>query len=188
VRGRASATLGHSETSKWPEIVNLVRTERIGILAIQETHLGDAHLTDIDNLFQKSIVVLNSSDPERPTSSAGVAFVLNRAITNVEDYKFTVIIPGRAIALTTKWHNDEQLTMLNVYAPNHPNEHQEFWSTIRREWRTLHMPRLDFMLSDFNLVEDALDHAPVRDNDKDAVSALRNLRTELNLRDTWRHT
>ncbi|KAI0064248.1 DNase I-like protein, partial [Artomyces pyxidatus] len=187
VNGRSSTTLGHGETNKWTEIVNLVRTERIGILAVQETHLGATHVDGIENLFQKNILVLNSSDPTRPTSSAGVAFVLNRAITNIEDYTFTVIVPGRAIALTTKWHNDETLTMLNVYAPNHPNQHRAFWHAIRQEWRRLHMPRLDFMLGDFNLVEDALDRAPLRDDDEDAVAALRNLRTELNLRDTWRH-
>lgn len=31
---------------------------------------------------------------------------------------------GRALILKTRWHNNEELTILNIYAPNNPAEHQ----------------------------------------------------------------
>ncbi|KAI0054772.1 DNase I-like protein [Artomyces pyxidatus] len=134
------------------------------------------------------VLVLNSSLPTNPGASTGVAFVLNRWITNDNNYRFEVLIPGRAIALTTTWHNDEKLTMLNVYAPNHPNQHPAFWERLQQEWRQRNMPRLDFLMGDFNIVEDPLDRAPARFDDEAAITALREFRTELNIKDAWRHS
>ncbi|KAG1841799.1 hypothetical protein DFJ58DRAFT_718100 [Suillus subalutaceus] len=53
------------------------------------------------------MLVLNSSDPTRTGNSAGVAFVLNKEKINTSDAKMTTLIPGRAIALTIKWHGQK---------------------------------------------------------------------------------
>ncbi|KAH7918186.1 DNase I-like protein, partial [Leucogyrophana mollusca] len=187
VRGRASSTLGTDQLSKWTEIHQTVRDKKIGILCLQETHLMDPHEQQIDNLFSRRIKLINSQDPDRPGNSAGVAFVLNREITTPEDAIHTTIIPGRALAVSLKWHNDQTITILNVYAPNNPSEHQPFWERIRHTCDT-HNIHPDFLLGDFNLTEEAIDRAPARLDNEPARDALRDLRLQMNIQDGWRHT
>jgi len=139
-------------------------------------------------LFSRRLHVLNSCDPERPASSAGVAFILNKELTTTHNLDFTELIPGRAISLTTRWHNNQDITILNVYAPNNPQDHPGFWTTISRIWREKALPHIDFMMGDFNLTEDPIDRAPSRADNEQATDALRDLRTTLNLQDSWRHT
>lgn len=100
VKGRTSPTLEQSQTSKWVAINRTMRDQKIGILCIQETHLCPEHITQIDNLYARRLRVMNSSDPDRPGSSAGIAFVLNKEITNAENATMQVIIPGRAAVLS----------------------------------------------------------------------------------------
>ena len=91
MKGRATTSLGTSQISKWQEIYNLMKTKRIGILALQETHLKDEHVNMIHELYGKWIKVLNSS---LTGNTGGVAFVLNREIANTENTEMTTIIPG----------------------------------------------------------------------------------------------
>ncbi|KAG2037248.1 hypothetical protein BDR03DRAFT_934118 [Suillus americanus] len=119
--------------------------------------------------------MLNSSDPNCPGSSAGVAFVINKEIMNVSNAKMSVLIPGRAIALTIKWHEEKKIRILNIYTPNNHSEHQRFWNTVRSQWLLNGLGTLDFMM------------APSRPDNENAREALRNFKTSLNLQDTWRH-
>jgi hypothetical protein len=48
------------------------------------------------------------------------------------------------------------------------------------------MGSIDFMMGDFNLTEDPIDHAPMRLDNENAIDALRDLRNSLSLQDTWR--
>ncbi|KDQ56069.1 hypothetical protein JAAARDRAFT_132866, partial [Jaapia argillacea MUCL 33604] len=155
-------------------------------MALQETHLTDENIEQINRLFGRRLLVFNSSDAECPGASAGIAFVLNREITDTSSLSFHELIPGRAITLTTKWHNSEKMTILNVYAPNDYAAHPNFWKTIGDKCRTLSIRRPDLMMGDFNIVEEALDRAPARLDDPTATTALQDLRTALQLDDTWR--
>ncbi|KAG2049146.1 DNase I-like protein [Suillus hirtellus] len=185
---RASQHLGHSNISKWPIIQHIMREKKIGILCLQETHLNDEHETQIEALFSRRLKVINSKDPNCPGTSAGVAFVINQELTNADNTETFEIIQGRAIALTIKWHNNEKLTILNVYAPNNITQHPEFWEKINEKWQENNLPHPDFMLGNFNLTEDPLDRAPAKLDNENAISALRNLRNQLNVQDTWRET
>jgi len=71
-----------------------MRDQKIGVLCIQETHLCPEHQSQIESIYARRLLVLNSSDPSRPGSSAGVAFILNKEITNTSNAKLHVIIPG----------------------------------------------------------------------------------------------
>lgn len=108
-------------------------------------------------VYGRNLKLLNSSDLERTGASAGVALVLNRATTNVDDTQFTEIKPGHAIMITTKWHGTEALTILNIYAPNSPAHHPAFWEHITHEIAHRRLPKPDIVLGDFNLVEDTID-------------------------------
>ncbi|KIK37671.1 hypothetical protein CY34DRAFT_25938 [Suillus luteus UH-Slu-Lm8-n1] len=162
--------------------------EKISILCIQETHLAPDNKTQIDNLFSRRLQVLNSSDPTRPGNSMGVAFILNKEKLNIEDTKLTILIPGRAISLSLKWHNEHRINILHIYAPNNPQEHPTFWEEIKTAWRLNSLGQIDFMAGDFNITEDPLDRAPTRQDNIQAIEALRDFRSEFNIQDNWRHT
>ncbi|ETW82842.1 hypothetical protein HETIRDRAFT_426345 [Heterobasidion irregulare TC 32-1] len=184
MKGQAATTLGPSPISKWAEISNLMKKNRIGVLALQETHLMDKHLDEIHKLHGRQILVLNSS---MGTNMGGVAFVLNREITNTQNIEMTTIVPGQALLITLMWHQTSKVTLLNIYAPNDYESHPLFWDTIRTQILNTNA-RPDIMLGDFNLVEDPIDRAPARPDSEEATTALRKLRSALNLQDEWQHT
>jgi exonuclease III len=188
VRGRTSPNLGMSPISKWVAINRMMRDKKIGILCLQETHLSPEHQTQIETLYSRRLTILNSSDPTRPGSSAGVTFVLNNEITNTASAKMQVLIPGRATTLSVKWHDNKTINILNIYAPNNPNEHRTFWEKVKTEWSRLNDGTPDFMMGDFNITEDPIDRAPARLDNEAAIDALRDLRNTLKLQDTWRIT
>ncbi|KAG2738875.1 DNase I-like protein, partial [Suillus brevipes Sb2] len=163
-----------------------MREKKIGILCLQETHLDNQHETQIDTLYARRMKVINSKDPTRPSTSAGVAFVINRELTNTDNIETFELIPGRALVLKIKWHSNETLTILNIYAPNNLTQHPDFWERINAKWQEHNLPHPDFMLGDFNVTEDPLDRAPAKLDNENAISALRELRQNLNLQDTWR--
>ncbi|KAG1732699.1 Endonuclease/exonuclease/phosphatase, partial [Suillus occidentalis] len=188
MKGRTSQDLGHSNISKWSVIQHVMREKKIGVLCLQETHLTDEHEAQIDALYSRRLRVLNSRDPNRPGTSASIAFVINRELTNANNAESVEIIPGRVSALKYKWHNNKTLTILNIYTPNSPTQHPDFWGKINEKWHELHLPSPDFMLGDFNITEDLLDRAPAKLDNENAISALRDLRTHLNIQDSWRIT
>ncbi|KAG1722167.1 uncharacterized protein EDB91DRAFT_1240241 [Suillus paluster] len=119
-------------------------------------------------------MVLNTNDPTRPGNSAGVAFVLNKELTNTASAKMKTLIPGHAATLSLKWHNNENINILNVYAPNNTSEHPSFWEKVKTEWQRCDIGQIDLMAAPTHL-----------DNER-AIDALRDLRSALNMQDTWR--
>ncbi|KAG1797202.1 Endonuclease/exonuclease/phosphatase [Suillus variegatus] len=186
MKGRTSTHLEQNQISKWTTVNQTVRDKKIGVLCLQETHLTTDHHNQIDTLFSRHLRVLSTSDPIRPGNSAGIAFVLNKEITNTMDATMKVLIPGRAAVLSLKWHNNETINIMNIYAPNNANEHRNFWEKINSEWSRTHTGNIDFMVGDFNITEEPIDRAPARYDQESATEALRELRSTLNLQDTWR--
>lgn len=82
-----------------------------------------------------------------------------------------VLIPGRATTLSVKWHDNKTINILNIYAPNNPNEHRTFWEKVKTEWSRLNDRTLDFMMGDFNITEDPIDRAPARLDNEAAIDA-----------------
>jgi ribonuclease HI/exonuclease III len=188
MKGRNSVVDGVI-TSKWGDIENMMKTRRIGILAVQETHLTPEDVEDLMGLHQRRLIILNSADPERPTQSAGVAFVVNREVVHTDDIEVEVLIPGRAMLLGITWREGQRLTVLNVYAPNDKLAQIAFWDKLHDAWgggRARRKP--DFMMGDFNAVEDPIDRAPARRDDARVVNSMRDARTAMGLVDAWRHT
>ncbi|TFK51632.1 DNase I-like protein [Heliocybe sulcata] len=186
MRRRLFTTQGQAASSKWTNIHALVRDQRLGILTLQETHLTPTLVDDIHNLFGHCLLIFNSSDPNNPTSSAGVAFILNREVMSTSHSKVHEIIPSQALLLTTTWHNSASLSVLNVYAPNDYHQQTSFWETLEEYWSDHALPKPDFMLGDFNLVEDPIDRSPPRLDLSAPSVALQDLQLSLNLVDAWR--
>ncbi|KAL6297755.1 Endonuclease/exonuclease/phosphatase [Sparassis latifolia] len=164
-----------------------MKSEHIGILAIQEAHLDQQYVDRLHHLFGKCLNI-HFSAAAHTTNAQGVAIILNKEITNVLNVTATTIIPGRALFLTIPWHGNLNLKILNIYAPNGASENEHFWSDLQSAWEEKHLPPPDILLGDFNIVEDSLDRLPCHPDNASAVSALTDLHLKFNLQDGWRMT
>ena len=172
---------------KWSEINATMKKERIAILALQETHLDEQSLSDVNCLFGKRLVIHNSQDENNPRSTAGVAFTINKDLLVSQTLEIYELAKGRALALKTNWNNQEETLLLNVYAPNRRMDHRPFWDALESERQRLHLRKPDFILGDFNVTEDAMDRSPPKSDSERATDALRDLRLALDIQDQWRH-
>ncbi|KAH8982304.1 Endonuclease/exonuclease/phosphatase [Lactarius deliciosus] len=187
LNGYTAPAKNMTRIEKWSSIYQTINKNKIAILATQETHLNRELLQNINACFGKHLAVINSHSQTNPRSSAGIAFVINKSLINPKEISTYELIKGRAIALKLKWHENQEIILINVYAPNNKSEHQNFWEEIDSKHRAKILHRPDFMLGDFNLTEDAIDRCPARLDDVGAIEALRNLRQCLDLKDQWRH-
>ena len=180
IKGRMSGNI-----NKWQRIPQIMRDNRIGVMAIQEAHITNDVKTDFNNLFGNALLLIHSPNPETRIAR-GVAFVINKSLVRTDDIKLDTIVPGRALLLSTPWKNDTRLTFLNIYMPNAPVEAREFWTMVREGLRGISPAKPDVMLGDFNIVEDALDRIPCSPGDPQSTERLRSIRNEFNLIDGWR--
>lgn len=106
--------------NKWNALSYMIRDHKIGVLALQETHLTDEAVENLHRTYGERLQIYHSSAPDHPSQRAGVALVVNKAVSNVKEIKTTVIIPGRALMLQIPWHATLKPRILAVYAPNSP--------------------------------------------------------------------
>jgi hypothetical protein len=66
----------------WLHINQIIRDNRIGVLALQETHLSSADNDKLNTLFEKNLVIFSTIDPLHPGAN-GTAIVLNKRLVNV---------------------------------------------------------------------------------------------------------
>ena len=174
-------------TEKWSMVNHTIRKHKIAILALQETHLDERRASDIHTCFQKSFDLHYSSDPENPRASAGVAFLINKALITPKHVKVVALIPGRAVVLTIDWSEAVKTSILNIYAPVDRPSQPDFWNRIERRRRRARIPRPDFVIGDFNVTEDAIDRSPPHADDRAATDALRTIKHLWEIQDHWRH-
>ena len=186
ISGRGSFSQDHAN-NKWQALNQIVRNSKIGIMALQETHLDEALVERIHSIYGRRMRVYASAAP-RSINAQGVAFLLNREIVDVSEVKVTCLVPGRAIYMETKWHAEKYIHILNVYAPNARSENARFWTSVNEAMRQRRLRKPDVLLGDFNVTEDALDRLPARLDDESAVMALRELTESLGVVDGWRVT
>ena len=171
---------------KWSEINTTLKKDKIAILALQETHLDETATQNIQDLFGKRMVILNSQLERNLRSSAEVAFVINKDIIDVKETKINELIKGKALALLVKW-NDQETIIINVYTPNKRQDHKDFWEKVESEQAQAHTRKPDFVLGDFNVTEEAIDRMPPKPDSFEGSTAIREFRLSLELQDQWRH-
>ncbi|KAK0484216.1 hypothetical protein EDD18DRAFT_1311909 [Armillaria luteobubalina] len=88
-----------------------MRTKRIGIMIVGETHLNDEQRDAVEGMPRSHLRIIHSEDPESP-NARGVAIVLNKELTTMESIRAVEIIPGRVLLLETCWHGMEKLSIL----------------------------------------------------------------------------
>ena len=180
IKGRRSG-----DTDKWMSLPQIIRERKIGLLAVQETHLTDELADQFENLFGNTLLLKFSPDPNT-RNARGVAVVINKRIVKTQGIKETVIVPGRAMIITIPWHDDQHVKVLAIYAPNVPREIAEFWKSVQSKIDASPDLRPDVVMGDFNLVEDAIDRIPSKTDDQRATGALREFVMKHNLTDGWR--
>ena len=185
IKGRTSPHCGPGPISKWTAISRVLWEKKISIMCVQETHLDDTYVQQIESLFGHCLHLTYSKPTDDPTAQAGVAIIINKELMTPTEVSTTELIPGRALAVTIKWHNDQLLTVVNVYAPNSPYAHAPFWTQIQQRPQDHPFPP-DLLLGDFNLVEEPIDRAPTHTDHDIAIECLRDLRLDHNLIDAWR--
>jgi exonuclease III len=117
----------------------------------------------------------------------GIAIVLNREITNINDVQIHYLIQGKAILAKIPWHGTRTITVLGIYAPTESDEEKiNFWNKLTDLWLTTDLPVPDTMGGDFNLVADAIDRLPHRTDNEAVVAAYLRFTRMLRLIDRWR--
>ncbi len=171
---------------KWLCINQVVRDGRIAVLALQETHLTPERKDNLNALFGATMHILASYDPTNARGARGVAFALNKKLVNTDEATIVEIEAGRAAILAIPWSRGSKLRILNVYAPNDAGENQNFWERRADELDRRKYTRPDLLLGDFNIVEDAIDRLPPRQDAGEAVAQLQRFRIAAGLVDGWR--
>lgn len=187
INGLRTSTENNSEFRKWTEVNTTMKKERIVILAVQETHLDEPSMQEIHRAFGKRMEIHNSQPENNPRMSAGGAFVLNKELIRTDKVKTYELIKGRVIAMKLTWLNDEEATLINVYAPNRRGDHEDFWKDTLRKWEERHQGRPDFVLGDFNVTEEMIDRNPAKQDNTLVTKAIREFRLAMGICDQWRH-
>ncbi|KAI1781819.1 Endonuclease/exonuclease/phosphatase [Ganoderma leucocontextum] len=180
-------TVQNDCSEKWMRINQVVRENKIAILALQETHLTAERIESLNRVFASTLKIVGSPDPVNQTGARGVAFVLNTRLTGDLRVEHREVVPGRAIQIKYHWKNNTPLKLLNIYAPNAPRENDDFWKQLRGLWDQNPASKPDLMMGDFNLVESSDDRLPMHWDDQEATNALRDLRLVGDLTDGWRN-
>jgi exonuclease III len=132
------ATSLSQESHKWHRIHRMMDEQKIGILIVAETHMSAAQALEIEDSFlSRRLKLFNSEFPDKPFMK-GVAIVLNREITNINDVQINYLIQGKAILAKIPWHGTRTMTVLGIYAPTESDEEKiNFWNTYLRFTRML---------------------------------------------------
>ena len=78
MRGYGARTRRDEPSDKWMYINQLVRSEKVAILAVQETHLTTQKIEELNQCFAATMIVRRSLDPVAPSEVRGVAFIINK--------------------------------------------------------------------------------------------------------------
>ncbi|KAJ6602577.1 hypothetical protein DFH09DRAFT_1068962 [Mycena vulgaris] len=135
IAGRDSASPANRSNHKFKFLKHTVDEQSLGVLAMQETHMDDAGATQLHNNYSSWFKIIHSADSLAPTTTADVAFLLNRKFIDVEHTQIFELVPGRALMINVPWHKGQTLTILNIYAPNTPQERDELWTELWSKWR-----------------------------------------------------
>ena len=81
IKGRRSRDI-----EKWMHIPQIMRKKKIGILAIQETHLTDELAQWFNNLFRTNLLLEYSPDPTN-RNTRGIAVIINKCLVRTNNIK-----------------------------------------------------------------------------------------------------
>ncbi|KAF8316443.1 hypothetical protein DL93DRAFT_2056388, partial [Clavulina sp. PMI_390] len=161
-----------------------MQQNRIGIMALLETHANEKQIEELKTAFPKH-EIKHSWDHEAP-ARGGVAIIINRDIIPPRHTHFLPIIPGKALYGEIEWREGRRIHILAVYAPCPRDENARFWNEVRESLIENSITRVDIMLGDMNFVEDSNDRWPQAPPPISCINALAHLKMDYGLTDGWR--
>lgn len=116
--------------AKWVRINNILRSNSLNILALQETHLTEVATLQLEQRYNR-FKIFGSPHPTHPTNRGGVAIIINKHNTKWQSATNRTLIPGRAMVTTLALNDDAKLHILTVYAPSGNDvENATFWTDV----------------------------------------------------------
>ncbi|KAJ6483186.1 hypothetical protein C8R45DRAFT_931810 [Mycena sanguinolenta] len=104
----------HNKYHKFKFLKRTIDVNNLGVLGIQETHFDNESAAQFNNMYHRWLKLYYSADPKKPSSTAGVAFVLNKKLVDTDNVREYELIPGRALMIVIPWHQGESLNILNI--------------------------------------------------------------------------
>ena len=166
-------------------VIDWLRINRISILALQETHLTDDAIEELNEKYGN----LRFFGSGLSTSSGGIMFVITDRIGHPKDIEYKTIEKGRSGILCLNYE-EQKLNIVNIYMPNQKPLQREALRNLRRNLRDQHdLVNSELLIvGDWNFVEDKIDRSPQHDDDKGVMKEMSKLKTSLDLIDGWRAT
>jgi len=158
-----------------------MRTRRIAILAIQEARTTNKETAQIEATVPKFKIITNG----QYSSKMGVAFAINKDLVDENNLQHEVMIPNRASKLRIKWGDNQEITLINTYAPNDEENKIKLFEKLAKMTRNNKYEDLCIM-GDFNCVESDIDRSPPHKDSEKAVASLRKITVKNKLIDIWR--
>jgi exonuclease III len=117
-----------------------------------------------------------------------VAFIINKALKTPTKITMHKLVLERALLLKIQWLETCDVSILNVYTLVNRAAQPLFWQMVENERRRHSIPCPNFVIGDFNNMEEVIDRAPPRLDDQAVTKALRNICLKWETQDSWRHT
>jgi exonuclease III len=172
---------GAKNKLKRKALFDYFKKEKFHFICIQETHIESLFEANIWRNHWQNKIILSNSKP----NSAGVAILLDRKINYNSVY---VDNEGRLIIINCKLNetdNNENFTLINVYAPNNQNLREKFFEKLRTKLREFPRYANIIVCGDFNQVlNESLDCNSK--NHRKKCQSLIDFINEFNLIDIWR--
>jgi len=90
----------------------------------------------------------------------GVAFAINKDLVDVNNLQHEIMIHTRTSKLKVKWGDNQELTLINIYAPNDKENKTKLFEKLASMTRNNKHKELCVM-GDFNCVESDIDRSPL---------------------------
>src|SRR5882724_7051406 len=139
-----------AHNSTWPITATIMRFKRIAILARQEARTTEEDMVQIEAVVPKIKLITNG----QYSSKMGVAFAINKDLVDENYLQHEIMILNRASKLKVKWGDNQELTLINIYAPNDEEKKYFFKKLTSNKHKDL------CVMGDFNCVESDIDRSP----------------------------
>jgi hypothetical protein len=188
MKGFGNKDPNHAQ-NKWHHVNQIMRDKRISVLAVQEAHMDEDRRAETEKIHGQRLRIFASADKDKPTAKAGVAIVFNRDLLDTSQICAEEVIPGQAMLAKFQLRRGTKVIALAVYAHNNPSANAKMWGNIMQAYiDNPNLERPNMIIGDFNMVEDAIDRMPSREDQRSTVTSLQSLKTMLSLEDGWRET
>ncbi|KAK1227730.1 hypothetical protein PQX77_009256, partial [Marasmius sp. AFHP31] len=184
IKGRGASHI-YDQGHKWNDIFRVMTTAKYAIMGVHESHLSPEQTEEINSSYVGQKIKVFSTIDEGAPNAAGTALALNSNLIHTDPTRVTTLIRGRALLVECCWKDNKSLAILSLYAPNDTMaNNRKFWKELTKQYLEFNIPVPDIILTDSNIVEEAMDRSNIRPDLLSAVEAFHDFKTILRMRDS----